>query len=321
MSERTSGIEYADNYIDKHHEELRALLNIGEELGLFHTPASHIRASSSLSSIEGHQRFIEGVATDELGRGGAEAQVGEELTLANLIKVAGLVRRSFTNLCIQEALSHPSISGSAEVTPESRVILDSIHSEALHQFENAASSASSYIFYDSESDKTIEIYFANISTDAGSSLVRSLQIEISDDYITSELKITEFPTSFDGSAALTTEHTIKPLNDEASYQIGELFEQNGTLEGINVLIELRDYYSTPPDFRALSFSSDRFDDLTARYEAKGKKRELDSALAKFIEKLENASISQAFTNKNPEMKLPSDEELAGYTELMSSLRS
>lgn len=172
---------------------------------------------------------------------------------------------------------------------------------------------SRHLFTNPATGEYIIVKFCRLSNSFGELLSRSLTITIRDEYLIKELMIEEFPVSFNGDMSLEVEQTYRPVSRELLTEARQFFKENDFDEGNSLIIR---YYSNALSGR----SQNEEQELSSRFTDPDDLNKLRKILDNLRAKIKAIQESRVFISDNPELKLPSAEELLAYRGLLDQMR-
>lgn len=306
MSELKAG------FIDAYRTDIESMLTLAEELPLVCSPDVIVKGNPYTGDFEA---TVDGQVVEGQNYVAAESSRAQTQKRIGAVQMAGLGAQATMHLLAYEfKAAIPPFT--AEPTPEQNELADSLQRKAQEQLYDGNFSYAAFEFVDNRSGESITISTCHMTNASSPVHARQLSLAISDAYVKKELTISDLPISFDGQTTFEIRQSISPVPDETLWQAATLFQENDSLDDMAIIHNL-----FAAELTGSRNADDEVEKLLAKYAHSGKLDQLKIILEAIKQKAEAAKMNSTFTMANPEMTLPSAEELADYKSILSQVRS
>lgn len=303
--------ETVKDFNEAYKSHLLEMLVKGEELSLSYTPLVSLSGYLQEGQLQG---FVNKESINDLDFYSPDNLKKVRLVDSGELGLTALKATVSINLMLEVCEEELGSSDANGLSKEQELTVDDIKTKIDKLIENPKVNYTNYKFTDTRTGEEIDIKSHKLSDNLGNPLGRNLTISIKDQYLNKELTIKELPKNFDGDMQLEVKQYLKPIVDEQIKEAVEFFLSVGFNEGISYLMynyanELGPGNAQKEEdelltrFSAYSSDSDKLKDLIAKFKAR----------ATAINEYHKLLLS------NPEVELPSAEELFDYKKIIDDL--
>lgn len=304
--------EFKTGFIDGYRADIISMLDMAEELPLFHKPSITIKGNIYSDDINFD---VAGQALADQDTESVEGIQAHTDAAVGMTILYSLGTRSTMQLFDSE-LRTKIPPETVKYTSEQRELIEGLVQKAQVEIDSSDYRYSAFKFSKSDLGESIEVKDSSLTGATSNVRARCLTLSICDAYVRKEVTISELPISFYGETTLDISQSISPVDDNTLHEAAELFYEDGTPEDMGVLLSL-----FASELTGKGNADTEVKDLLARFEAKAGIDRLKKILEAIKQKAEAAKLNSAFNLASPEMTLPSATELSEYMTLLDQLRS
>lgn len=305
MSEFSTG----DLYIELHTPRLQGLLDVAEELSLFHTPDTIVEQKGtqiSRAEVSGKQLEDFDMEMPE----GIHAGVAVESAQSALITFRGIATM---HLFLELADSRNTDYG--ELSEEEKQLhLDAVLNDTKNALDPNKEVLTATDFTDTQTDENITVSVMRLGEEEAPFVARELNLVIQDGVLTRKLTIDQI--GWRASANLPhirVRQSILPTEDPELRDMAKFFTQRNDPESYRVItMSFADYLR--------GAEPEGLDSIYSEYDGPDR-GEVEEFIALMRRRAEAAQANSRLLAENPGLALPSALELEGYTALLSQMRS
>ena len=294
--------EFKTGYVGAYEAEMRALLDLSDELSLFHSPSVHISGSESTDNAT---CFVD---CDPINADDKNQYVGIALARISIENTRTKVK--------MQLLMNEADKFSQDANPsEHKAEIDLILAETIKLVDAGDYSYSVYNFRDQDNEEEVSIVVSTVINKDAHLSVRELRIATSDEYVKKEVSIYEV-TSPSNETTYDISQTLQPVSNPTVDNAVKFFHDCGEPSDAEVILTI---YSGELIDAIDTTSQEEY--LLNKYQS----RERFTELQQIVEDIKclgrEAKQSGIFECTNPEVALPSSEELMSYKLLLDRVRS
>lgn len=307
--------EFGTNFAEANQATLRDMLEMGEELAIFHLPSVVVSGNPQVEGVRDIKTKINTISSDLREPNIAEsmnAETEKTIGIGAIIMSAATATMSL----ISKEIERLPFDRQLPLSPQQEIQANGIAELATQKVHSCNGVYMKYSFEDleTEDNTTITITTIQLRDSEGISLARELTMSLQDKFITRSLHISELPTSLHGESEIDVKRTIVPTRDENLRSAAKFFADNDDVDSSSILFEA---------FNAelMGRGVDGIDELRTRYKSRGKSEELEVIITQMKSRALSVKAGHELDLLNPDFSLPNATELHEYKDILSRIRS